>query len=459
MLRFLFASFFIAIASLSPAPYAAEGTAPPKGFVALFNGKDLTGWHGMPHFDPYKLAAMTEADRKAQIAKWTDDAKKHWTRRERRTGQRRQRGLPDHRQGLRRHRAAASSTRPWPRPTAASTSGPRRRCKSGTHQGGRQVGPRRRQGQRRAVQQQPRRRPASDPLVLADKPFGEWNQFRILMVGERVTVYLNDKLVVDHARLENFWNRRSCRCRRTGPIQLQTHGGEIRWRNVFVREIPSAEANAILRKHGAAGLRGRLQRQGLHRLGRPDRQLRGQGRGHRLQAEEGRQHLHQGGVRRLRRPRRVPAAAGRQQRPGHPLPRQGRSRLPSPCARCRSWTTPPRSTRSSTRASTTARPTAWSPPQRGYLRPVGEWNFMEVTAVGSTIRVELNGTRILDADLSKVTEFMGDQPAPRQGPHERATSASPATTTRSRSASSRSADSTKGGSEMQNAECRMRELE
>ena len=45
------------------------------------------------------------------------------------------------------------------------------------------------------------------------------------------------------------------------------------------------------------------------------------------------------------------------------------------------------------------------PAHRGYLRPVGEWNFMEVTVKGPTIRVELNGTRILDGDLSKVTKF------------------------------------------------------
>src|SRR5262249_25046715 len=125
--------------------------------------------------------------------------------------------------------------------------------------------------------------------VLADKPFGEWNHFRIVMVGERVTVWLNDKLVVDHARLENFWkrdevNRMAAELKRivtTGttaddhkkareleaqiqqkhshplprkaPIQLQTHGGEIRWRNIFVREIPSEEANEILRKHSAKG--------------------------------------------------------------------------------------------------------------------------------------------------------------------------------------------------------------
>ncbi|MDP6058212.1 MAG: DUF1080 domain-containing protein, partial [Pirellulaceae bacterium] len=44
---------------------------------------------------------------------------------------------------------------------------------------------------------------------------------------------------------------------------------------------------------------------------------------------------------------------------------------------------------------------------RGFLRPIGQWNFQEVTVKGSTIRVELNGTQILNADLAAVKEFMG----------------------------------------------------
>src|SRR5262249_41921315 len=52
------------------------------------------------------------------------------------------------------------------------------------------------------------------------------------------------------------------------------------------------------------------------------------------------------------------------------------------------------------------------PAQRGYLRPTGEWNFMEVTVQGPTIRGELDGTRILDGDLSKVTEFKDNTPHP-----------------------------------------------
>jgi hypothetical protein len=50
--------------------------------------------------------------------------------------------------------------------------------------------------------------------------------------------------------------------------------------------------------------------------------------------------------------------------------------------------------------------------RRGYLRPVGEWNFQEVTVKGPRIKVELNGTVIVDADLSQVTEFMGGKPHP-----------------------------------------------
>jgi hypothetical protein len=49
---------------------------------------------------------------------------------------------------------------------------------------------------------------------------------------------------------------------------------------------------------------------------------------------------------------------------------------------------------------------------RGFQRPVGEWNFQEVTVQGSTIKVELNGTMILDTDLSKVTEYMANSPHP-----------------------------------------------
>src|SRR4051812_35320988 len=70
------------VATAQADPPKLEGTPasaePPKGFVALFNGKDLAGWHGMSTFDPRKLAAMPAEEREASLKKWTDDAKAHW---------------------------------------------------------------------------------------------------------------------------------------------------------------------------------------------------------------------------------------------------------------------------------------------------------------------------------------------------------------------------------------------
>src|SRR3954453_2108096 len=48
-------------------PARAGATDPPKGFESVFNGKNLSGWHGMPHYDPYKLAGMPEGDRERLV--------------------------------------------------------------------------------------------------------------------------------------------------------------------------------------------------------------------------------------------------------------------------------------------------------------------------------------------------------------------------------------------------------
>jgi acetyl esterase/lipase len=56
---------------------------------------------------------------------------------------------------------------------------------------------------------------------------------------------LNKRVVVEGAVMENYWDR-SLPLPATGPVMLQTHGGEIRWRNIFVREIGKAEAEKTL---------------------------------------------------------------------------------------------------------------------------------------------------------------------------------------------------------------------
>ena len=68
----------LAVAGAGDAAPSSDGQ-PPAGFRALFNGEDLSGWHGMPHFDPRKLAGMEPEAKQAQIDEWTADAEQHWT--------------------------------------------------------------------------------------------------------------------------------------------------------------------------------------------------------------------------------------------------------------------------------------------------------------------------------------------------------------------------------------------
>jgi hypothetical protein len=76
------------------------------------------------------------------------------------------------------------------------------------------------------------------PNVRADRPIGQWNTFRILMKGDRLTVRLNGQLVLDNAQLPGIPAR--------GPIALQHHGdrkdGEweasfVQFRRVLIKEL------------------------------------------------------------------------------------------------------------------------------------------------------------------------------------------------------------------------------
>lgn len=77
----------------------------------------------------------------------------------------------------------------------------------------------------------------SKPLVLADNPIGEWNTFHIKMVGEKVTVHLNGKLVVDNVTMENYWERDKP-IYSTGQIELQHHGNALYFKNIYIKELP-----------------------------------------------------------------------------------------------------------------------------------------------------------------------------------------------------------------------------
>jgi hypothetical protein len=78
------------------------------------------------------------------------------------------------------------------------------------------------------------------PRTMADNHIGEWNRFEITMIGERLTVVLNGKTVIDDAHLPGVPER--------GRIALQHHGhkvdGEwasspslVQFRNIAIKEL------------------------------------------------------------------------------------------------------------------------------------------------------------------------------------------------------------------------------
>lgn len=212
----------------------AESSSPPAGFTALFNGKDLTGFYGHGTKDPQTLWDMTPEALEAHKQKTHDELAAHW---------RVENGeLVNDGQGL-----YATTWKDYGdfellleyKTVAKADSGiylrgcPQVQIWDSTEEAKFKLGANLGSG---GLWNNSPGKPGKNPSQKMDKPFGEWNQFRILMVGEKVTVWLNGEKVVDEAVMENYFHRKNPIYPR-GPIQLQTHGGEIRWRNVFLREL------------------------------------------------------------------------------------------------------------------------------------------------------------------------------------------------------------------------------
>jgi len=199
-------------------------TRPPKDALPLFNGRDLTGWTGLCG-NPETRAKMTpkqlaEARRKADA-----DMRKHW---------RVENGAlafdgKGHSIGTVREYGDFDLWVDWKIERGGD---------SGIYLRGSpqvQIWDYNRHPEGSGGLYNNRKHP-NKPLLCADRPIGEWNRFRIHMVGERVSVWLNGWLVVDNVVMENYWNR-SKPIFPTGPIELQSHGSRLWFRNLFIREI------------------------------------------------------------------------------------------------------------------------------------------------------------------------------------------------------------------------------
>jgi len=236
---------------LDAAP-ARSATRPPPGFTALFNGKDLAGWWGAETEDPRKYLALPPDEFKKKHDASLDDIRQHW---------RVEKGeLVNDGQGLYLTTDKCYGNFELQvdyRTVPLADSGiylrgcPQVQIWDSTEKAKFSRGADKGSG---GLSNNSPGASGKDPLVRADKTFGEWNHFRIVMAGARVWVWLNRRQTVAGATLENYYDRR-LPVPPEGPIQLQTHGGEIRWRNLFIRKIGSDEANRWLRDTDPPGFK------------------------------------------------------------------------------------------------------------------------------------------------------------------------------------------------------------
>ena len=215
----LAASQVLAAAESTP---STKDNTPPEGFVALFNGKDLTGWKGLVG-SPKSRATMTPDQLAAAQKKADESMRAHWKVEDGALvfdgkGQSlctaKDYGdfemwvdwkiLPHGDSGI--YLRGSPQVQIWENPVGSG----------GLYNN----------------QKNP-----SKPLKVADKPIGEWNRFYIKMVGDKVTVKLNGELVVDNVVMENYWERDKPMYP-TGQIELQNHGNTLWFKNVYIRELP-----------------------------------------------------------------------------------------------------------------------------------------------------------------------------------------------------------------------------
>ncbi len=391
----------------------ARAAEPLPGFTPLFNGKDLTGWHGWAIHakgaGPYALAELSPEERAQRIAEWAEDARKHWSVE---NGELVNDGkgayLTTDREFGDIELLIEYKTVPLADSGIYLRATPQVQIWDTTKEGGKwDRGADKGSG---GLFNNDQKDAGRDPLVHADRPFGEWNTFRIVMVGERVTVYFNDKLVVDHARLRNFWDKKRP-LPASAPIVLQTHGGEIRWRNIYVREIPATEANDILRKKNSSGFSDIFNGKDLTGWAGAVDQYDVQDGAIVCKPKKGgnlfTQEEYGDFVARLEY--KLPPGGNN----GLAIRYPGKGQ-PSSVAMCEIQILDDTAAKYAKLDPRQYNGSVYGmvPAQRGYLRLIGEWNFMEVTVRGPTIQVELNGTRITDADVSTVTEFMHNNPHP-----------------------------------------------
>lgn len=245
-------ALLLLLASLLPMPAFAEGET-EDGFVSLFNGTDLSGW-AVPEGDnghwkvvdgviDYDAASEAPGDKNLWSEKEYGDfiLKLDWRLKETSglydvpivlqdgsylkdaNGQKITIKMPNADSGVFLRGASKAQVNIWCWPVGSGEV----------------------YGYRNSDSIPAEIRSGVTPRINADNPVGEWNQFTIIMVGDRLTVLVNDQAVIENAQLPDVPEK--------GKIALQHHGGRnpdgsykpasslIQFRNIWVKELPSQE--------------------------------------------------------------------------------------------------------------------------------------------------------------------------------------------------------------------------
>ena len=228
--------------------FSQDNVKVPKGFTALFNGKDFTNWK-VPSGDNghWKIVdGVIDYDAESEAADknlWTEKADANldlyiaWRIKQRpwknpnvpfilpsglhkknEKGEEITMVVPDSDSGILLRGVGKCQANIWNWPIGSGEV----------------------YGYRMDEKMPPEVRRAVTPKVNADKNIGEWNTFKITMKSNRMTVELNGIVVIDNAMLPEL--------PASGPIGLQHHGSKqngewnsppslVQFKNVYIKEL------------------------------------------------------------------------------------------------------------------------------------------------------------------------------------------------------------------------------
>ncbi|HEV7350790.1 DUF1080 domain-containing protein [Telluribacter sp.] len=366
-----------------------------EGYVAMFNGKDLTGWKGLVE-NPIKRAAMHPDTLATKQAKADAKIKNDWVVR---NGDLVFTGHGDNLASTKKYGDfemyvdwriekdgdAGIYLRGSPQVQIWDTS----RVKVGA-----QVGS---GGLYNNKQYE------SKPLKVADNPVGEWNTFYIKMVGDRVTVHLNGELVANNVPLENYWDRKQSIFPEE-QIELQAHGTEVAYRDIYIRELPRPEPFKLSQQEAQEGYKVLFDGTNMY-------EWMGNTTDYIIENGEMVIYPNQGGKGNLYTKDQYSdfvyrfefqLTPGANNGLGIRAPLEGDAAYTGMELQILDNDAPKYKNLHEYQYHGSVYGVI--PAKRGFLKPVGEWNYEEVTVQGSKIKVVLNDTTILEGDLAEASQ-------------------------------------------------------